>query len=311
MRFISHQTLPFPDRFYLAAKLGKLASSLRSILPGSFRPMLDLLPSKVNRPPKLPSLARAEGERRSRVAFLKGCVQNVLDPEINAATIRVLNRNGVEVVTVKDQCCCGALAIHTGNMEEAQKLARKNLDCFPRDIDAIITNAAGCGSGMKEYPMIFQGCEEEELAREFADKVRDVSVFLIELGLRPPQAMNGSMKVAYHDACHLANAQNIKMSPRQLLMKIPNLQLMEIPGGEFCCGSAGIYNIEQPEIARILGNEKVESILETGADAVAAGNIGCLVQIKKSLDRQGKQLPVYHTIQFLDRAYKGTNNRSI
>lgn len=303
-RMVSHQTLPFPQRFYVAAKLGKLAMPMKSLLPKPFRPMLDLLPSRVNRPEDHPEVIEAEGPRRARVAFLQGCVQTVLDPEINAATLRVLAKNGVETVIVPEQGCCGALAIHTGDIEKARRMARRNLDRFPEDIDAIVTNAAGCGSGMREYPLIFRGFPEEEKAREFAGKVRDVSLFLNELGLVPVPSTNGTRKIAYHDACHLANAQGIRTPPRRLLMTIPGVELLEIPDGEFCCGSAGTYNIEQPEIASQLGSEKAESILEIGAEAVAAGNIGCLIQIRRSLERAGTKIPVYHTIQFLDEVYR-------
>lgn len=302
-RLAAQWALPFPRRFYLAARLGKLASPLKSILPKALASMLELLPATVSRPVDPPQVVEAEGERRARVAFLKGCVQTVLDPEINRATLRVLARNGVEVVIVPDQGCCGALAIHTGDIKQARKLAKRNLQSFPGDVDAIITNAAGCGSGMKEYPLIFRGQPEEDLAIRFADKVRDVSVFLTELGLIAPPSANGSLKLAYHDACHLSNAQGIRTAPRQLLNSVPNLELIEIPEGQFCCGSAGTYNIEQPEIARALGEQKADRILETGAEAVAAGNIGCLVQIRKSLELKGKQIPVYHTIEYLDRAY--------
>ncbi|MEJ2079251.1 MAG: heterodisulfide reductase-related iron-sulfur binding cluster [Acidobacteriota bacterium] len=304
-RLVTQRTLPFPGRFYIAAKLGKLGAPVRSILPRIFSPMLELLPSKISRPKALPKLIRAEGECRARVAFLKGCVQTVLDPEINAATLRVLSRNGVEIVIVADQGCCGALAIHTGDLDQARSLARRNLESFPRDVDAIITNAAGCGSGMKEYPLIFRGLPEEERAREFAGKVRDVTEFLYELGLVSPQAASRSLRLAYHDACHLANAQGVRTAPRELLKAIPNVELLEVPDGEFCCGSAGTYNIEQPEIATVLGKQKARRILDTGADAVAAGNIGCLVQIRKALDKNGKRISVHHTMEFLDRAYSG------
>lgn len=304
-RLVADATLPFPGRFYIAAKVGKLVSPLRSIAPRPFASMLELLPSKIGRPKGLPKLVEAEGGRRARVAFLQGCVQTVIDPEINEATLRVLKRNGVEVVVVSDQGCCGALAIHTGNLNQARSLARRNLKSFPGDVDAIITNAAGCGSGMKEYSLLFRGLAEEDLAREFAGKVKDVSEFLYELGLIEPPPANHPLRLAYHDACHLANAQGIRTAPRELLKAIPNLELLEIPDGDFCCGSAGTYNIEQPEIAAALGRRKADGIIASGADALAAGNVGCLVQIRKSLERSGRRLPVCHTIQYLDRAYSG------
>jgi glycolate oxidase iron-sulfur subunit len=304
-RLVTRWTLPYPNRFFLAAKLGRLASPLKALMPRSFASMFDLLPSGLSRPSDMPEIVEAEGERRARVAFLKGCVQTVLDPEINDATLRVLSRNGVEVVIVADQGCCGALAIHTGNLEQARELARRNLESFPKHVDAIITNAAGCGSGMKEYPMLFRGFPEEELAEEFANKVKDVTEFLCDLGLAAFPPANSHLRLAYHDACHLANAHGVRNAPRELLKSIPNLELVEIPDGEFCCGSAGTYNIEQPEIAGVLGKKKADRIIETRAEALAAGNVGCLVQIRKALAESGKDLPARHTIEYLDRAYSG------
>ncbi len=305
-RTLTRWMLPFPRRFYFAARVGRLASPLRPFVPRALASMLRLLPSKISRPAELPELVQAEGKRRARVAFLKGCVQTVIDPEINAATLRVLRRNGVEIVIVTDQGCCGALSIHTGNLEQARSLARRNLRSFPSDVDAIITNAAGCGSGMKEYPMLFRGLPEADIAARFAAKVQDVSTFLYELGLLPPAQVGAhNLKVAYHDACHLANAQGIRKAPRELLQTIPNLELIEIPDDGFCCGSAGTYNIEQPEIAEALGKRKADRILQSGADAVAAGNVGCLVQIRKALETSKREIPVEHTITYLDRAYSG------
>jgi glycolate oxidase iron-sulfur subunit len=305
VRLMTQRTLPFPGRLYVAARLGKLAAPLAPLLPKAFASMLELLPGEIRRPTVLPPVIEAQGDRRARVAFLTGCVQTVIDPEINQATLRVLSRNGVEIVIVPDQGCCGALAIHGGDLARARSLARRNLENLPRDVDAIITNAAGCGSGMKEYPLIFSGFPEEELAREFAGRVEDVTAFLDRLGLLPPPPAGRTLKLAYHDACHLANAQGIRSAPRGLLRSIPNVELIEIPEGEFCCGSAGTYNIEQSEIAETLGKRKVNSIVESGAEAVAAGNVGCLVQIRKALAGRNRQVTVEHTIQFLDRAYSG------
>lgn len=309
-RRLVRETLPYPDRFRLAAAAGRTAnalasSPLRRVLPRSLEPMLGLLPQESPSAEPLPYFHPAEGPRRARVALLAGCVQQVLAPEINWATLRVLARNGVEVVIPMDQGCCGALSMHVGDGSQARKLAQRNLAAFPRDVDAVITNTAGCGSGMKEYVALFKGLPSEDTARVFADRAMDVSQFLMQLGLaQAPPALAQPLKVAYHDACHLANAQGIREQPRQLLASIGNLTLLEIPEGELCCGSAGTYNLEQPELAGQLGQRKARHILSTGADLIATGNIGCLVQILTHLRQLGKPLPIFHTIQVLDLAYR-------
>jgi glycolate oxidase iron-sulfur subunit len=299
-RLMTLQTLPFPWTFRLAVNMGKLARPFRGLLPGKLRAMLALLPSNLPAAQPLPELYPAKGPRRARVALLSGCVQQVLDPQINWATLRVLAENGVETVIPKHQDCCGALSMHTGAAKQARALARQNIRIFPKDVDAILTNAAGCGSGMKEYGLLFKGLAEEKAAEAFARQVQDVSVFLEELGFRTPPALPKPLKVAYHDACHLAHAQGVQAAPRKLLKSIANLTLLEIPEGDMCCGSAGTYNLDQPLIAGELGQRKARNILNTGAEAVVTGNIGCMTQIRSHL---AKPLPVYHTLELLDRAY--------
>ena len=303
-RRLMRETLPYPSRFRLAAVAGRLAAPFRRLLPQPLSAMLSLLPNGLPRASKpLPRLYPAEGERKARVALLSGCVQQVLAPEINWATLRVLARNGVEVVVPQGQGCCGSLMMHTGDEVAARALARKNLRAFPEDVDAILTNAAGCGSGMKEYGLLFKGVAEEGEARALAAKVRDVSEFLAGLdGPAPPPPK--PVKLAYHDACHLAHAQGVADAPRRLLRRIPNLTLLDIPEAELCCGSAGTYNIEQPDLADEIGQRKAKNILRTNADAVAAGNIGCIVQIQTHLARLQKPIPVLHTMEVLDRAYR-------
>lgn len=303
-RTLVRETLPYPARFRLAARMGQLARSVGGIIPVELRGMLSLLPDHLPQSTSLPKIYPAVGPRRARVALLIGCVQNVLAPEINWATLRVLAKNGVEVVIPDNQGCCGALMLHTGEDDRAKQLARRNLQSFPHDVDAIITNAAGCGSGMHEYGLLFKGEREEGEAIEFAKRVKDVSAFLTELGLLTPPPLPQSLKLAYHDACHLAHAQGITAAPRQLLRSIPNVTLLEIPSSEICCGSAGTYNLEQPEVAEQLGRRKAENILSTGCEAIAAGNIGCLVQISTHLKQLNHPLPIYHTLEILDRAYR-------
>ncbi|MCZ0938964.1 MAG: heterodisulfide reductase-related iron-sulfur binding cluster [Caldilineaceae bacterium] len=300
-RTLTNQTLPYPGRFRAAAMLGRYTKFLKPFLPAALQTMLDLLPERL--PPRvaLPRLAPARGEQRARVALLSGCAQQVLAPGINSATVEVLTSNGVEVVIPPRQVCCGALSMHTGAADQARALARRNFDAFNLDdVDAVVTNAAGCGSGMHEYPLLFAGEEEEQAAREFADKVQDVTVFLDALGIEPPSGLPEPLTVAYHDACHLAHAQGVTDAPRRLLAAVQNLTLVPIPEGEICCGSAGSYNIDQPEIAAELGQRKAEAILGTGARAVVTGNIGCMTQIDNHLQRLGKPLPIFHTVELLN-----------
>jgi len=306
-RFLLAQTLPYPERFRLAAFAGRLARVFRPLVPRALRPMLDLVPDSLPRAQTWPRVTSAHGERRGRVALLTGCAQQVLDPDINTATIEVLARHGVEVVVPESQGCCGGLAWHTGDLATAQSFARRNLDAFPPDVDAILTNAAGCGSAMHEYHLILRGTADEARAGEFRKRVMDVSVFLARLGLRAMPETGGPVRrIAYHDACHLANAQNVRHEPRDLLRAIPGVELCEIADAHLCCGSAGTYNMDQPEIAASLGAQKARAVLATGAEMVVSGNIGCLTQLRLHLRKCGVDLPVRHTMQVLRDAYRGT-----
>jgi glycolate oxidase iron-sulfur subunit len=299
-RALVRATLPFPARFRLAAAAGRLGYPLRRLLPPQLAAMLDLIPAQTSpAAPPLPPVVHAIGQRRARVALLTGCVQQVLAPNLNWDTVRVLARCGVEVVIPTDQGCCGALLAHTGDARAARRLAARNLRAFPADVDAVITNAAGCGSGLHEYGLWFAGLPEEASARALAARVQDVSAFLAALDLPMLPPLPRPLRLAYHDACHLAHAQGVTAAPRALLTRIPNLVLLEIPDGDLCCGSAGTYNLEQPALAAQLGRRKAEAVLATGAEALAAGNIGCLVQIEAHLRRLGRPLPVYHTVQIL------------
>lgn len=306
LRWLIAQTLPYPGRFKLAATVGSRTRRLSRLAPGRAREMLELLPGSLPKAPPLPEVHPAEGERRARVALLAGCAQRVLAPEINWATLRVLARNGVEVVIPRGQGCCGALDFHAGDWNRAKNHARRNLEAFPRDVDAVVTNTAGCGSGMMEYGLMFKGSPEESEARALSDRTTDVAVFLDDLGLEAPPPLPAPLDLAYQDACHLAHAQGVRSAPRKLLDAIPNLNLLDVPDAHLCCGSAGTYNIERPEVARELGRRKAEALLDTGADAVASGNIGCITQIRTHLRDLGRDLPVMHTLQVLDRSYAGS-----
>ncbi|MGI9458140.1 MAG: (Fe-S)-binding protein, partial [Aeoliella sp.] len=213
--------------------------------------------------------------------------------------IRVLSQSGVEVLVPRNQTCCGALSAHTGAGKQARLLARKNIAAIPRDVDCLVTTAAGCGSGMHEYPLWLKGEPEESAAAELSHLAKDVCAFLDELGSLQFAPLGQPMKVAYHDACHLAHGQGVTTQPRKLLRQIENLELLDVPGGEFCCGSAGTYNIEQPDTAYALGQQKAHAILSTGVEAVATGNIGCMVQVQLHLAKLGHPLPVRHTVEWL------------
>ena len=304
-RAMAQWTLPYPKRFRLAAATGRWFKPIARLMPKPVRVMLDLLPDKIPKRQPLRDFYPATGLKRGRVALLVGCAQTVLDPDINAATIEVLNRNGIEVVVPKTQGCCGALSWHVGNLKEAQKFANQNLDAFTDDVDAIVTNAAGCGSGLHEYGLILKGTPDEQRAVDFSARVCDVSVYLEKLeNLSPFADSTSPQTVAYHDACHLANAQGVRSEPRRLLERVPGLKLVEIADGHLCCGSAGTYNMDQPEIADSLGSQKAANVIATGADVVAMGNIGCLTQLTNQLHQANSKIKARHTMQVLRDAYR-------
>lgn len=304
-RALVNRTLPYPSVFRMAALSGRLAKPLRRFLPARFAAMLDLLPAHLPPGQPLPLVVPAIGPRRARVGLLAGCVQQVLAPSINQATLTLLAHNGVEVVIPRKQGCCGSLALHTGEADQARALAAKNFALFPPDLDAIITNAAGCGSGIHEYGLLFAGTPIEEEARRFAARAQDIALFLDNLGALLPTTLPAPRLVAYHDACHLAHAQRVTTPPRHLLTTIANVTLREIAEAELCCGSAGTYNMEQPDLAHRIGRRKAENILATGAELVVTGNIGCMTQIRTHLARLGRPIPVLHTVELLAASYTG------
>ncbi len=295
------QLLESPRLFRLALLSGRLASVGQTVMPDRLRQMLSLLPTSVPPADPLPMVVPASGQRRARVALLAGCVQQVLAPSINRAAARVLTANGIEVIVPPGQACCGALAIHAGQAVHGRDLAKRLINLFPTDVDAVVTTAAGCGSAMKEYGHLFVGSPIESAATAFAARVRDVAEFLDQIGLVTPLRLPEPMTAAYHDACHLAHAQRVLAAPRRLLGAVEGLTLREVPDGEICCGSAGLYNLEQPAIAGTLGAAKAASIVSTGARAVVTGNIGCQTQIASHLAQSGHALPVMHTMELLAR----------
>lgn len=304
-RFLALNTLPYRWRFGMAVRMGRIVKKWTWAIPKSLQPMLELLPENLpaKRPP-MQEVYPATGTARGRVALLHGCAQSVLAPEINEAAIRVLNRNGIEVVVPKGQGCCGALAWHVGHGEIGIKQASALISVFPKNVDAIISTAAGCGSAMHEYPILLAGTAQEEEAKGFAKRCKDILTYLDEVGIEAPPALERPLRVAYHDACHLAHAQRQTAPPRKMLAQIPGLSLVSLADSDLCCGSAGTYNIDQPEIAAELGKRKAQTIQDSRCDLVALANIGCEVQIAKHLGLCGAPRPVLHVIQILDAAYR-------
>ena len=299
------ETLPYPKRFRLAARSGALGKAILPALPAAFATMLSLLPKELPPPIPTPPVLPARGERRGVVALLPGCVQGVLAPEINYAAAQALAANGIEVHNPPGAGCCGSILLHIGAEAKARELARRNFAHFPDDVDAIITTAAGCGSGISDYELLFKGQEEAERANAFSARVMDFSAYLAELGLRVPPGFTLERRAVYQDACHLLHAQGIQFEPRALLNQIPNLRLLSIADAGMCCGSAGTYNLDQPVIAAELGRRKVESILAVEPDLVVSGNIGCITQLRQQLRQIGNPLPVLHIAELLWKAYDG------
>jgi glycolate oxidase iron-sulfur subunit len=257
----------------------------------------------------LPTIIPQQGEKRYRVGVILGCVQRLFFSPVNEATVRVLTANGCEVVIPKSQGCCAALPEHQGQTEQAKALARQMIDSFAdTDVDYIIINAAGCGHTLKEYGHILENDPEyREKAKQFATKVRDAQEFLISVGLTTELSpiTDKPLTMVYQDACHLLHGQKISVQPRQLLNKIPNIKLKEPLDAALCCGSAGVYNMLQPEVAEELGQMKVQNLLNTGAELIASPNPGCALQISKHLKAQGKDISVMHPMELLDYAIRG------
>jgi glycolate oxidase iron-sulfur subunit len=253
----------------------------------------------------LPEIVPAVGERRARVALVTGCVQRVFFPGVNDATLRVLAAEGCEVQVPRGQGCCGALSMHAGREQESLGFARELMARLARDdVDAIVVNAAGCGSHLKDYGRLFEHDPEAARAKAFSGKVRDINEYLASLD---PRAKRHALplKIAYHDACHLAHAQRIRSEPRALLRGIPGVELLEIPESEQCCGSAGIYNLVEPESAAQIGARKVDNLLTVPAQLLASANPGCTLQIAKTLRQRGQTLPAAHPIEIVDASLRG------
>ncbi len=297
--------------FYQRSGLQKLvrASGILRLFGrlGKMEALLPVIPDQRLRK-GLPEVVPAIGEKRGRVGLLAGCVQRFFFAGVNSTTARVLSENGYEVVVPSDQGCCGSLLVHEGEREQAKALARKTIDIFERaHVDLVVVNAAGCGSVMKEYwELLHTDPEYAQRAEAFSKKVRDVSELLAHIPL------NGRLRalkltVTYHDACHLAHGQRVRQQPRTILKAIPGLKLVELKESDFCCGSAGIYNLLYPELAQQFLDRKIERIKETGAEVVVSGNPGCSLQLEKGLKERGLDIRVVHPVELLDWSYRGTD----
>lgn len=301
---------------YFAHKSGLL--HLIDALPTPFQGRLSTPEALMPRaggallPKPLPEITPAIGPRRYRVGFISGCIMDQVYRDINEATIRVLAANGCEVITPVGQQCCGALHVHAGEGDRGRQLARHNIDVFDRyACDAIVINSAGCGSNLKEYGHLLRDDPAyAERARAFSTLVKDVSEFLAGIDM---QANLGKLPytVAYHDACHLAHGQKIKQQPRQLLRRIPGLKLVDLNEADWCCGSAGIYNITNQEMAGKLLERKMQNIIASGAGVIATGNPGCMMQIALGARERGLELQVMHPVQLLDEAYRAGNSYTL
>jgi glycolate oxidase iron-sulfur subunit len=305
LRRLLNVVLPRPSVFRLALRGAAIGKVFAGVMPARLRAMLALAPAALPRvsPMDQPQIFPAEGERTHRVALLTGCAQRVLAPQINEATIRLLTRHGCEVVVARGAGCCGALTHHLGR--DSHDYARRNIEAWttemakPGGLDAIVINASGCGTTVKDYGFMFR--TDPTLAAQ-AEKIsalaKDISEVMVKIGLRPAVVTTGQ-RVAYHSACSLQHGQSVRTEPKTLLSQA-GFVVADVPEGHLCCGSAGTYNLLQPEIAGKLRDRKVANIARTGAVMVAAGNIGCITQIAS-----GSDLPVLHTVELLDWATGG------
>jgi glycolate oxidase iron-sulfur subunit len=314
-RLILHHLFPYPGRVKTALLPAKLLqrtglldwadrSGLTRLLPPTLRRMQAMLPKLSGSNGQLAEVLPAIGPRRARVGLFLGCVADAMYPETNAATARVLQQNGCEVVIPPRQECCGAIHYHSGAEEPAVALAKANIAVFEAaQVDAVIVNAAGCGAMLKDYAHILPaGMHDRALG--FVAKVKDISEFLVTLGLVPPKHAV-PLKVTYHDACHLCHGQQIRAQPRALLAMIPGVEVVPLEESEICCGAAGTYNLTQPEMSERLGRRKMDHIEATGAKMVVTGNVGCILQIARKIRERDSSIEIAHPIDLLDRAYRG------
>ena len=316
---VFNQLLPYKDRldilfglmwFYQQSGLQTLTRKLGLLkLMGKMGEMEGMLPKLPNptRKAEIRNFMPAEGKAKYRLGFIPGCVMNQIFVDTNLSTIRVLNKNGCDVMVPSQQNCCGALHVHNGAYDTALKLAKQNLDAFDDEVlDAIVINAAGCGATLKEYEVLMKNESEayQQKAEQFCRKVKDISEFLAEIDFQSPTNPI-KRKVTYDAPCHLVHGQQVQSQPLKLLQSIPGLDLIPLRESDWCCGSAGIYNILQPEIADKFLQQKIECLTETKAEIVATGNPGCLLQIEAGIKANRLSMQVMHPIDLLDCAYRG------
>ena len=314
-RWILFRLLPYRDRLRRALIPARIAqrlyldrfaeaAGLVRLLPLRLRQMVRMLPPLRQREAPLPDILPPIGKRRARVALFRGCIGDVMFHHTHWATARVLQYNGCEVIVPSGQACCGAIHFHAGKSEPARTFADHNVDAFGKhDVDAVIVNVAGCASMLKDYG--HHWTDEQTGARDqFANRVKDIHEFLMELDPVEPQGRI-PLRATYHDACHLSHAQKITEAPRELLAKIPGLELRDLPESELCCGAAGTYNLTEPEMAERLSRRKLDNIRTTGADTLVTANAGCILQIAREARSQGHKLRVVHPMELLDLSYRG------
>lgn len=321
-RAVLFRVLPYRGRLRLASLPIRLApllrrSGLTALLPPRLRALINLAPRVTGgSSATVPEHTAARGEVRRRVGVVTGCVQSVFFGDVNAATVRILAAEGCDVTAPAGQGCCGALALHGGRDDEARAFARALIPVFERaKVDEIVVNAAGCGSTLKEYGHLLAGDPAwADRARQFAAKVRDVTETLTSLGAPRAARQPISARVAYHDACHLAHAQGVRQPPRELLAAIPGLTLVPLAENDICCGSAGIFNLVQPELAAELGRRKASHVTASGADVVVTSNPGCILQIRSALEGSSGVAAaaataparrVFHVVEVLDASIRG------
>lgn len=294
-RVAIEKVFPFPERMELALRPVGAIKKLKRLLPKFAREALSLVPNTVTSQP-VPPFSPATGTKRGTVGLVRGCVMSVMFGDTNAATVALLNRAGYDVVTPETQACCGALYAHGGNLQRARECARTNVRAF-QGVDAIVINAAGCGSTLKEYGHLLG----DAAGKAFSAKVKDITEIITPDFIRgcARQSAADHRKVTYHDACHLAHAQRITRQPRDLVRAVAGNNFVELPESDVCCGSAGSYNLTEPEMAERLQRRKTDNILKTGVDLVVTTNPGCMLQIQAGLKKAGREVQVMHLADYL------------
>lgn len=316
-KFFLKELFPHSHRLEAAGSLLKLyqksgmqkvmrTTGMLNIMPAHLAEMEHVMPKitrSVRKKYKKKRVLKAKAERKAEVAFLTGCIMDVMFSDINEATLNVLRRNGNDVVIPPSQTCCGALHVHAGDRDMGRQLAKKNIEAF-QHADTIIVNAAGCGCMLKEYPELFREEEQEwlEKAEVFADKVQDISKYLHDTGYRPPQAKLHK-RITYHDACHLAHGQGVREEPRDILLSIPGVEMVHMANADRCCGSAGIYNLTNPDMAGAVLQSKMEHVPHD-VEMISMGNPGCMLQMAVGMKKYGRSQQIVHTVQLLEWAYQ-------